>query len=183
MHVVRTRFPVICFCFQHRLKDVQGQLKTIFVSPSSQPTYTNVYRILHRRQIFWAFSYTGDIGRNLKGCEKLPLVALNGIECDLTGIEPTNQPTNLRCDQKYLLDICTSISSGVGSSGLAKRQPNTLNLARWLTTTNRILRLYISTSDPSNELITLVVFTLRVYAPSWFRIKVHHSIKDGARHL
>ncbi|GBL85049.1 hypothetical protein AVEN_221287-1 [Araneus ventricosus] len=32
-------------------------------------------------------------------------------------------------------------------------------------------------------MITLVVFILRVYAPSWFRIKVHHSIKHGARHL
>ncbi|GBM24542.1 hypothetical protein AVEN_217122-1 [Araneus ventricosus] len=70
----------------------------------------------------------------------------------------------------------TAISSGVGSSDLAKGQPGTLNLARWLTTANRILRLYISTS---NQLIILVVFTLRVYAPSWFRIKVHHSIKDG----
>ncbi|GBL89310.1 hypothetical protein AVEN_225843-1 [Araneus ventricosus] len=58
-----------------------------------------------------------------------------------------------------------------------------LNLARWLTTANRILRLYISTSDPSNELLTLVVFILRVYAPSCIRIKVRHSIKDGTRHL
>ncbi|GBL89474.1 hypothetical protein AVEN_87820-1 [Araneus ventricosus] len=79
-------------------------------------------------------------------------------ECDLPGIDPTN----LSCDQKYLLDICTAISSGVCSSDRAKRQPGTLNFARWLTTANRILR---------------------VYAPSWFRIKVHHSIKDGARHL
>ncbi|GBN52497.1 hypothetical protein AVEN_259693-1 [Araneus ventricosus] len=31
--------------------------------------------------------------------------------------------------------------------------------------------------------MTFVVFILRVYAPTWFRIKVHHSIKDGARHL
>ncbi|GBM93426.1 hypothetical protein AVEN_268466-1 [Araneus ventricosus] len=38
-------------------------------------------------------------------------------------------------------------------------------------------------TNPSNELITLVVFILRVGAPSWFRIKVHHSIKDGASHL
>ncbi|GBM05648.1 hypothetical protein AVEN_121173-1 [Araneus ventricosus] len=35
----------------------------------------------------------------------------------------------------------------------------------------------------SNELLTLVVLILRVYAASWFRIEVHHSIKDGARHL
>ncbi|GBN90165.1 hypothetical protein AVEN_89842-1 [Araneus ventricosus] len=109
--------------------------------------------------------YTGYIGRNLKGCEKMPLFAFNSsIECDLLGIDPTN----LSCDQKYFLDICTAIRSGVFSSDLTKRQPGTLNSARWLTTANRILRLYISTSDPSNELITLVVFILRVYAPSWF---------------
>ncbi|GBM10981.1 hypothetical protein AVEN_1318-1 [Araneus ventricosus] len=99
--------------------------------------------------------------------------------CREVGIDPTN----LSCDQKYLLDISTAISSGVGSSDLAKRQPGTLNLARWIKTANRILRLYISTSNPPNELIALVVFILRVYVPSWFRIKFHHSIKDGARHL
>ncbi|GBO11630.1 hypothetical protein AVEN_43815-1 [Araneus ventricosus] len=124
-------------------------------------------------------SYTGDIGRNLKGGEKLPLVAFNINECELPGIDPTN----LSCDQKCLLEICTVISCGDGSSDLAKRQPGMANFFRWLTTANRILRLYISTSDPSNELITLVVFILKVYVPSWFRIKVHNSIKDGARHL
>ncbi|GBM36263.1 hypothetical protein AVEN_71967-1 [Araneus ventricosus] len=124
-------------------------------------------------------SYTGDIRRNLKGCEELPLFAFNNIECYL----PCIDPTNLSCDQKYFLDICTAISSGVCSSDLAKRQQGTLNLARWLTTANRILRLYISTSDPSNGLITLVVFILRVYSPKWFRGFAHHSIKDGARHF
>ncbi|GBM68707.1 hypothetical protein AVEN_69124-1 [Araneus ventricosus] len=124
-------------------------------------------------------SYTGDIGRNLKGCEKLPLVAFNSIESELPDIDPTK----LSCDHKYLLDICTAISSGVGSSDIAKSQPDKLNLARCLTTANRILRLYISTSNPSNELITLALFILRFYAPSWLRIKVYHSIKDGARLL
>ncbi|GBO44273.1 hypothetical protein AVEN_163347-1 [Araneus ventricosus] len=94
----------------------------------------------------------------MKGCEKLPLVAFNNIECDLKGIDPTN----LSCDQKYLLDICAALSFGVCSSDLAKCQPSTLNLSHWQTTANRLLRLYISTSDPSNELITLVVFILRV---------------------
>ncbi|GBN84214.1 hypothetical protein AVEN_155871-1 [Araneus ventricosus] len=41
-----------------------------------------------------------------------------------------------------IIDIYADISSGVSSSDLAKRQPGTLNLARWLTTANRILRLY-----------------------------------------
>ncbi|GBL88518.1 hypothetical protein AVEN_159103-1 [Araneus ventricosus] len=103
----------------------------------------------------------------------------NSIECDF----PVIDLTNLSCDQKYLLDICTVISFDAGSSELEKRQPGTLNLARWLTTTNRILMLYILTSNPSNELITLAAFILRVYAPSYFRIKFHHSTKNGARHL
>ncbi|GBM81875.1 hypothetical protein AVEN_22862-1 [Araneus ventricosus] len=88
-------------------------------------------------------SYNRDIRRNLKKCEKLPLVAFNSIECDLPGIDTTN----LSCDQKYLLDNCTAISSGVCSSDLAKRQPGTLNLALWLTTANRkIEALYINIS-------------------------------------
>ncbi|GBL96097.1 hypothetical protein AVEN_104332-1 [Araneus ventricosus] len=134
-------------------------------------------RHLFERKSSGPLSYTVDIGRNLKGCEKLPLFAFNSIECELPGTDPTN----LSCDQKYLLDICTAISSGVGSSDPTKSETDPLNLAPWLTTVNRILRLYISTSDPSNGLITLVVIILRVNAPSCFRIKVHHSIKDGAR--
>ncbi|GBN12078.1 hypothetical protein AVEN_184128-1 [Araneus ventricosus] len=41
-------------------------------------------------------SCTGDIGQNLKGCEKLPVVAFNSSEFDLSDIDPTN----LSCDQK-----------------------------------------------------------------------------------
>ncbi|GBM24804.1 hypothetical protein AVEN_245051-1 [Araneus ventricosus] len=136
-------------------------------------------RHLFERTFSGPSSYTKDIGRNLKGCEKLPLVAFNRIEYELSGIDPTN----ISCDQKYLLEIFTTISSGVGSSDLAERQPGTLNLARGPITANRKLRVYISTSNPSNELMTWVVFIPRVYAPSGFRIKVRNSMKDGDRHL
>ncbi|GBN99141.1 hypothetical protein AVEN_182574-1 [Araneus ventricosus] len=117
---------------------------------------------LFERKSSGTSSYAGNIGRNLKGCEKLPLVAFNSIEYNLTDIDTSN----LSCDHKHLLDICTDISSGFGSSDLAKRQPFKLNLAFWLTTANRILRLYILTSDP-----TLVVFILRVYPPSWNELR------------
>ncbi|GBN86870.1 hypothetical protein AVEN_26909-1 [Araneus ventricosus] len=59
-------------------------------------------RHLFERKSSAPSSYTGDIGRNLKACEKMPLVAFNSIECDLPGIDPTN----LSFDHKYLLDIC-----------------------------------------------------------------------------
>ncbi|GBM23767.1 hypothetical protein AVEN_271129-1 [Araneus ventricosus] len=67
-------------------------------------------RHLFELKSFGPSSYTGDIERNLKGCEKLPLVDIDNIEL------PSIDLTNLSCDQKYLLDICTAISSGVGSS-------------------------------------------------------------------
>lgn len=55
--------------------------------------------------------------------------------------------------------------------------------ARWLTTTNRILRLYISTDDPWQEFKDLVKFILSVYAPTWFSVKINSSCIDGARNL
>ncbi|GBO29348.1 hypothetical protein AVEN_37072-1 [Araneus ventricosus] len=86
-----------------------------------------------RVQVFWSLVLHGDIRRKLKGCEKLPLVAFNSIECELPGIDPTN----LSYVQKCLLDLFTAISSRVVSSNLAKSQPGALNLVSWLTTANR----------------------------------------------
>ena len=63
------------------------------------------------------------------------------------------------------------------------RNPGCLNHSRWLTTANRILRLYVSDKEPSDNLKTLVILIIRVYAPMWFAIKAQSSCKDGARHV
>lgn len=55
--------------------------------------------------------------------------------------------------------------------------------ARWLTRANRILRLYVSTKAPSQKLKILATYIVKVYAPTWFAIKIHPTCKDGARHL
>ena len=52
-----------------------------------------------------------------------------------------------------------------------------------MTTANRILRVYIGTQDPSNELQALAEFIIKVYAPAWFTIKSHPNCTDGARNL
>ncbi|GBM51168.1 hypothetical protein AVEN_254585-1 [Araneus ventricosus] len=46
-------------------------------------------RHLFERKSSGLTSYTRDIGRNLKGYEKLPRVSFNSIECELPGIDPT----------------------------------------------------------------------------------------------
>ncbi|KAK2578323.1 hypothetical protein KPH14_012624 [Odynerus spinipes] len=55
--------------------------------------------------------------------------------------------------------------------------------SRWLTTANRILTLYVATTNPSYNLKTLVEYVMKVYAPVWFSIKMQSSFKDGAKHI
>ena len=55
--------------------------------------------------------------------------------------------------------------------------------ARWLTTANRILRLYVATSNPHGPLILLAEFVMKVYARVWFCIKTKPSCKYGGLHV
>lgn len=61
--------------------------------------------------------------------------------------------------------------------------PGTIHHARWLTTANRILRLYVSTSNPSNSLSILVDYIMKVYVPVWFAIKCNSCANQGSKHL
>ena len=78
--------------------------------------------------------------------------------------------------------MCEAVDKANCPVDLALRNPGLLNHSRWLTTANRILRLYFSVDSPSCNLKTLVTFIIRVYAPMWFAIKSKPSCKDEARH-
>lgn len=97
------------------------------------------------------FIFSGPIGKKLESCENLKIVKYEVIpfKCDVQ----TTDSRVYSSDQKYLHDICISISNGVCDDKVAKRSPGKMNHARWLTTGNRILRLYVSTSKPSNNLL------------------------------
>lgn len=123
--------------------------------------------------------FSGAIGKNLPSCEQLPIVKYRAIGCVLPDIDKTQVST----DQKYLFDISTAVSSGECPASLASRSPGKLSHARWLTTANRILRLYVSTPDPSANLIEITTFVNRVYAPMWFHIKTKSRIKDASLNL
>ena len=124
--------------------------------------------------------FSGPIGKSLQNCEKLPIVDFEPLHCDLpTGINSDHLST----DQRYLFDICTAVSTGVCPVDLSLRNPGLINHSRWLTMANRVLRLYVATTTPSEELVKLVTFIVTVYAPMWFEIKQAWSCKDGARHV
>lgn len=127
-------------------------------------------------------SYCGRIGKELAGCEKLSPANFLRITGNLPNISD-EVLKDLSKDQKYLFEICKWIESGSCSPSLKSRSPGTISHARWLTTANRILRLYVSSSYPSKNLITLVTFILNVYAPMWFAIKNQSHCYFGAVHV
>ncbi|CAH1111453.1 unnamed protein product [Psylliodes chrysocephalus] len=90
---------------------------------------------------------------------------------------------NFKTQSKRLFDICLSIREGYCPDNLSKKDPGKMGHARWLTTANRLLRLYISTELLSENLILLANFVMKVYAPVWFSIKTQPSIQYGSVHL
>lgn len=124
-------------------------------------------------------SLSGPIGSLLATCESRPIENFIAIEADL----PKMNEEDLSTDQKYLYQICCAIKTGTCCDTLSKKNPGKLGHARWLTTANRILRLYVSTSEPSETLIILSKYIMKVYAPMWFHIKTKPLCQYGAQHL
>lgn len=124
-------------------------------------------------------AFSGTLGKALSTCEILPVVAFEKIPTDM----PCVTSDDLSTDQRYLWEICHAVSNGQCSLALSTRNPGTMSHSRWLTTANRLLRLYIATDLPSPHLVTLVTYVMRVYAPSWFRIKMKPSCTYGTKHL
>lgn len=67
------------------------------------------------------------------------------------------------------------VLTGLLSKDLAKKSPGKMSHARWLTRANRIQRLYVSVESPSENLVILATYVAKVYAPTWFNIKMHPS--------
>lgn len=123
---------------------------------------------------------SGDTGKSLLGCENLEITNYyDPIPADL----PEVDPTDLSSDQRYLLEICRELSSGYMPRSLANKSPGAMSHSRWLTTANRILRLYVATESPDANLRLLTEFVVKVYVPCWFDIKKDSSCTNGAHHF
>ena len=110
-------------------------------------------------------SFSAKIGKELQSCEQLQLAKFELIEIQLRA-----KDSILSSDQQHLYNIATTVSSGHCSLSLPDRSPGKLSRAKWLTTANRILRLYIFKTSPSNNLLILVNYIAKVCIPMWFKI-------------
>ena len=90
---------------------------------------------------------------------------------------------DINCDQKYLRDLMLSIHHNSMTPIMSTRSPGKLRYARWLTVANRILRHYVSVSDPAANLILMVNFVINVHAKAWFYIKTKSLFTDSPTHL
>ena len=104
--------------------------------------------------------YSGPIGKALLAhAEKLDVQTFEPMSIDF----PPVDRNDLSTDQQYLFDICRVVSEGTCSEDIALRQPGAMNHSRWLTTANRILRLYIGTDKLSENLKIIARFIMAVY--------------------
>lgn len=128
-------------------------------------------------------AFSGPIGSRLNYCELSEPVEFDPITFDHNTECLDEISDTLNTDQKYLFDICVAISNGEFSRKLAHRAPGAISHSRWLTTANRILRLYVSERNPSQKLRTLATYIIKVYAPMVFEIKKNWSIVNGPLHI
>ncbi|KAF2882105.1 hypothetical protein ILUMI_24067 [Ignelater luminosus] len=85
--------------------------------------------------------YSGPIGKQLAGWENKTAVSFCAVAGNLPDL-PKNVVDELSTDQKYLYEICQTVSTGSCSPELANRQPGKMVHSRWLTSANRIHRHY-----------------------------------------
>lgn len=100
-------------------------------------------------------SFCSPISTQLRKCEKLLLMILESILCEIPDIDRDI----LSKYQQYLLDVSSAIKSGSCPEDLSVREPCPLSYSKWLKTANVVLRLYLSVENPSeytdNNLIEL----------------------------
>lgn len=123
--------------------------------------------------------FNGVIGKQLPFCENNCVVEYHAIESHQIDVDEEDLST----DQMYLLKIYKAVSCGECPASLSMKSPGKMAHSRWLTTASRILRLYVSTEEPSEDLIDIVSYIMKVYVPMWFLIKKNPLMINGARHM
>ena len=54
---------------------------------------------------------------------------------------------------------------------------------RWLTLAARLLRVYVSSDSPSDQLRLIVQYLVGHYVPMWFHIRSHNTCSNGAKNV
>lgn len=145
-------------------------------------------------------SFRGPLGNLIK---REDLNTRKAVNFDLIDIDLDKYPfpkfddeylksiSNKRNDQIYLYKICWGVLNGSLKDGsevslaFLRRPLGALSGARWLTTANRTMIIYVTTENPDSlpHLKTIVQFILQCYAPVFFMIKMDPNWTFGPKHF
>lgn len=89
----------------------------------------------------------------------------------------------IHSDQSYLYRMVRAVDRGECDANLASFKPGPVSPSRWITFAARLLRMYVTKTNPSNDLKILVQYVMKVYAPFWFLVKSQPLAIDGSRHI
>ena len=133
--------------------------------------------------------WAGTIGKMLDSATDLEInPSFEKIQLGDDLIYLTNEVLeDLSTDQAYGYKITEAIRSGQIQKDLALLEIGPVNHSRWLTTANRLCRLWVSKHGLKGEnlvnLRLIVEYIIGVYYPCWFQIKVKHSWIEGPNHI
>ena len=129
-------------------------------------------------------TFEGPLGKIIGGeVHKLPVVDFLPINCPGFPQIAASELKKLSKDQQDFYHLCACAIIGVCPPNIANLILGLLSLYRWLTFGSRVLRLYISTPDPSDELQILANYAVQVYGHTWFEAKWDFNISQGPKHL
>ena len=129
--------------------------------------------------------HSGPIGVLLNSCTDRRPVRFEPLHLTEEYLSDLLNNTDLSSDQIYLRNIIIAIYSGDISESLASRSPVKLGYARWLTTSNHILRIYIGITfeNPSTDFKILCYYIINVYAITWFSVKAKRHFYQAPIHI
>ena len=123
--------------------------------------------------------WTGPLGKMLDNVTDLAVAKkIKHIEAPQLPILQPQILLDLSTDQAYAYKIHEGIRIGHISTSLTLLEIGPVSHSRWLTTTLRFLRLWISTHELKGKdlqnLKKIVEYIMVVYIPTWFTIKIKH---------
>ena len=134
-------------------------------------------------------TFSGDLGKSLQQVEDLeynpnfkPVKLGPGLP-DLA----QDVVDDLSDDQQYGFNMVMGIRKGSVPLKILMLSIGPVSHARWLTTANRFLKLWVSDhgfdGDNLKNLEMIVEFIVTVYYPVWFQCKVKHHVSLGPNQL
>ena len=133
--------------------------------------------------------FTGPLGQMLDQVENMPYnPRFKAVKPGPSFPDLSQDIINdLSTDQQYGYRMILAISSGSVPEDLFLLAIGNVSLARWLTTANRFLKMWVSIHNfkgkDMKNLEAIIEFIIKVYYTMWFNIKKAHKVVDGPRHV